>query len=423
MPNLRTDVIITPAKKPLRGSIVVPGSKSITNRALLLAAMAKGTSKLTGALKSDDTFYMSEALKQMGVQVSEPDETSFTVTSNGKLQPPSAPLFLGNAGTATRFLCAAATSVEGKVIIDGDEYMRLRPIEPLVNALKSVGMNIEATNGCPPVSIQGTGRYNFEKIEISGNLSSQYLSALLMIAPLGNKPIEIALSEHKIGARGYIELTLSTMQAFGASYNAPSPTRWKIDPTGYRATDFSIEPDASTATYFWAMEALTGGQIDLGYDADSFTQPDAEARKTIALFPNLPKIIEGSQMQDAIPTLVVLAAFNKNPVRFTGIANLRVKECDRVAALADGLNGIKSGLAQVEGDDIIVNPVTIANLVECNTMIDTHADHRIAMSFALAGLKIAGIKIMNSKCVTKTYPGYWDALRSLGVKIEECTGA
>jgi 3-phosphoshikimate 1-carboxyvinyltransferase len=392
-----------------------PGSKSITNRALLLAGLAKGTSRLTGALKSDDTRYMAGALRAMGVVIDEPDQTTFVVTGSGKLLPPAAPLFLGNAGTATRFLTAAAALVDGAVVVDGDAHMRKRPIGPLVDALRTLGIDATSETGCPPVTVKGTGRFEASLIQIDGGLSSQYVSALLMMAAGGDRPVDIELLGEDIGALGYIDLTTSAMHAFGASVERISPVTWRVQPTGYRAADFVVEPDASAATYLWAAEVLTGGSIDLGIPAGVFTQPDARAYDLISKFPHLPAEIDGSQMQDAVPTLAVLAAFNETPVRFVGIANLRVKECDRIRALSTGLNEILKGLAREEGDDLIVQSDPGLAGQHLPADIDSFADHRIAMSFALAGLKIGGITILDPDCVGKTFPAYWRTLASLGV--------
>ncbi|MDR3472060.1 MAG: 3-phosphoshikimate 1-carboxyvinyltransferase [Devosia sp.] len=414
-------ITITPVDGPLVGRATPPGSKSITNRALLLAALAKGTSRLTGALKSKDTQLMAAALRQMGVTVDEPDATSFVVTSDGTLKAPGAPLMLGNAGTATRFLTAAVSLARGTVVVDGDEEMRKRPIGPLVDALRSLGIDASAPTGCPPVTVHANGRFGAGRVEIDGGLSSQYVSALLMAAPFGEGPIEVALTGKDLDARGYVNLTLAAMRAFGASVDEADEMTWRIQPTGYHATDYAIEPDASAATYFWAAEALTGGRIDLGVETSAFTQPDAAAAAVIAQFPHLPAVIDGSQMQDAVPTIAVLAAFNETPVRFVGIANLRVKECDRISALSTELNRIRSGLAREEGDDLIVNSdPALAGFARRNaiTRIETYSDHRIAMSFALAGLRIGGVTILDPDCVGKTFPSYWDALRGLGVELQ-----
>jgi 3-phosphoshikimate 1-carboxyvinyltransferase len=404
--------------RPLTGRVTPPGSKSITNRALLLAALARGTSRLTGALKSDDTKLMAQALRAMGVTIDEPDATSFTVTGTGRLQAPAGPLFLGNAGTAMRFLTAAVTMIDGTVVVDGDAHMRKRPIGPLVQALRSLGIDIADSNGYPPVTVRGRGPFDAGRVEIDGGLSSQYISALLMAAACGTGPVEVALTGSEIGARGYVDLTVAAMRAFGAEVDPMDEATWRVQPTGYRAADFTVEPDASAATYLWGAEVLTGGAIDLGVPADAFTQPDAKAQALIAMFPNLPAEIDGSQMQDAVPTLAVLAAFNRTPVRFAGIANLRVKECDRVSALATELSRIRPGLGREDGDDLIVasDPALAGQVLP--TRIETYADHRIAMSFALAGLKIGGITILDPGCVAKTYPGFWDALASLGVTYD-----
>lgn len=409
---------IRPIRGPLNGRLAPPGSKSITNRALLLAGLARGVSRLTGALKSDDTLYMADALRAMGVVVEEPDETSFKVTASGELKPPAEPLFLGNAGTATRFLTAAVALGRGRFVIDGDEHMRKRPIRPLVDALRRMGVAVEAPTGCPPVTIDANGRIDASRVVIDAGLSSQYVSALLMAVAFGKEPFEIELAGSEIGARGYIDLTLAAMRAFGAQIGQPSPSIWRVEPTGYVATDFHIEPDASAATYLWAAEVLTGGAIDIGMPAEAFTQPDALAHAVISSFPRMPAVIDGSQMQDAVPTLAVLAAFNETPVRFVGIANLRVKECDRIRALSRGLNAIRPGLATEEGDDLVVAADPALAGQRLPAAIDTFADHRIAMSFALAGLRIEGITILDPDCVGKTYPGYWDALSSLGVGLE-----
>lgn len=409
---------VVPPGRPLRGQVAPPGSKSITNRALLLAALARGTSRLTGTLKSDDTRYMAEALRQMGVAVEEPDATTFVVTASGRLRAPGAPLFLGNAGTATRFLTAAVALVDGSVTVTvtGDAHMQKRPIAPLVAAMRALGVAADAPTGCPPVTVQGQGGFTGSSVTIDASLSSQYVSALLMLAPGGRGPVRVALTGDVIGARGYIDLTIAAMRSFGAVVEPDGNGAWVVRPGGYRATDLHVEPDASAATYLWAAEVLTGGAIDIGIAPDAFTQPDAKAWALINQFPNLPAAINGSQMQDAVPTLAALAVFNATPVRFSGIANLRVKECDRVAALATELSRLTPGLAVEDGDDLIVTPVPQQHLSPAR--IKTYSDHRIAMSMALVGLRVPGVTILDPGCVAKTYPDYWRDLASLGVTLE-----
>ncbi len=406
---------IVPPGHPLRGQASPPGSKSITNRTLLLAALARGTSRLTGALKSDDTRYMADALRAMGVIVEEPDATGFVVTGSGRLCAPAIPLFLGNAGTATRFLTAAAALADGPVVVTGDAHMQKRPIAPLVAALRSLGVEAEAPTGCPPVTIQGRSGFDGDAVTVDAGLSSQFVSALLMLAACGQRPVEVALEGDAIGARGYVDLTCAAMRRFGAHVEQQGTAAWMVQPGGYHASDLRVEPDASAATYLWAAEALTGGAIDIGIAPSGFTQPDARAHALIRRFPHMPAEIDGSQMQDAVPTLAVLAAFNATPVRFVGIANLRVKECDRVAAMAAELSRLSPGLAVEEADDLIVTPTS----PECfrAARIQTYSDHRVAMSMALVGLRVPGVTILDPGCVSKTYPDYWRDLTGLGVVL------
>jgi 3-phosphoshikimate 1-carboxyvinyltransferase len=405
---------IVPPGHPLRGRVAPPGSKSITNRALLLAALARGTSRITGALKSDDTRHMAEALRAMGVTVEEPDATGFVVTGSGRLRAPQAPLFLGNAGTATRFLTAAAALADGPVVLTGDAHMQKRPIGPLLAALATLGVETSAPTGCPPVTVQGRGGFDGEAVTVDAGLSSQYVSALLMLAACGARPVRVSLAGDAIGARGYIDLTVAAMRHFGAVVMQENAAAWVVQPGGYRAADLHVEPDASAATYLWAAEVLTGGAIDLG--TQDFTQPDAQAQALIRMFPHLPAEIEGSQMQDAVPTLAALAAFNATPVRFTGIANLRVKECDRVAAMATELSRLAPGLAVELGDDLLVTPQSPENFRPAR--IETYGDHRIAMSLALVGLMVPGVTILDPGCVAKTYPDYWRDFARLGVALQ-----
>jgi len=411
-------VRLTPPRTPLHGRIVLPGSKSITNRALLLAALAAGESRLTGALKSDDTRWMAQALRAMGVSVEAPDDATFEVRgAAGRLQAPESPLHLGNAGTAMRFLTAAVALADGPVVLDGDEAMRKRPIAPLVTALGELGVIADAPTGRPPVTVQGRSGFEGGRVEIDAGLSSQYVSALLMLAACGRGPVEVALKGSDIGARGYVDLTLAAMGRFGATWRGLDGGAWRVEPTGYRGCDLPIEPDASAATYLWACEALTGGAIDLGLAPQAFTQPDAKAHEWIATFPHMPALIDGSQMQDAVPTLAVLAAFNATPVRFAGIANLRVKECDRTAALAAELSRVRPGLAVEDGDDLVIRGDPALASPPSPLRLHTYEDHRMAMSLSLLGLRLDGIVIDDPGCVAKTYPAYWDALGSLGVAL------
>ena len=409
--------LIPPRDRPA-GRIALPGSKSITNRVLLIAALARGRSEISGALKSDDTTYMARALGQLGVSASDSGETGFTVESKGVLAPSHAPLFLGNAGTAVRFLTAAAANIRGTTVLTGDAHMQKRPIAPLVAALNAAGVAASAPTGCPPVTVISDGGFANRDIEVDASLSSQYVSALMMAGVTGTAPLRLKVKDGDIGARGYIDITLSCMRAFGADIAQTGPLSWEIANTGYHARDYWVEPDASAATYIWGINALLQADIDIGIAPEAMMQPDARAYDFISQFPNLPAVIDGSQMQDAIPTIAVLAAFNTTPVRFVGIANLRVKECDRIHAVATELNRIKPGLAQEIGDDLLITPdrSLIGSRVAAD--IETYHDHRIAMAFALAALVIDGVRILDPGCTAKTYPGYWRDLQGVGIEME-----
>lgn len=422
IPSQTTAVRLVPQpprdpKTAITGKIALPGSKSITNRVLLIAALAAGKSHISGALKSDDTKYMARALGQLGVTVTDTGDTDFLVDSTGTLQPSAEPLFLGNAGTAVRFLTAAAANIAGTTVLTGDAHMQKRPIAPLVEALNAAGVTAQAPTGCPPVTVSSTGGFATRSIDVDASLSSQYVSALMMAGTKGDAPFSIKVKDGDIGARGYIDITLACMRAFGAGIDQTGPLSWTIDNHAYEARDYWVEPDASAATYIWGINALLGADIDIGIAPGDMMQPDAKAYDFISQFPNLPPVIDGSQMQDAIPTIAVLAAFNNHPVRFVGIANLRVKECDRINAVATELNRIQPGLAEEIGDDLLVTPdrSLIGRRVEAD--IHTYADHRIAMAFAQAALVIDGLRILDPGCTAKTYPGYWRDLQSVGVEL------
>jgi len=410
-----------PPKGGLTGKIALPGSKSITNRVLLIAALAAGRSHISGALKSDDTKYMAQALRQLGVTVEDAGDTDFVVTSTGTLTPAQEPLFLGNAGTAVRFLTAAAANINGATVLTGDEHMQKRPISPLVEALNAAGVTATAPTGCPPVTVSSDGGFKNRSIDVDASLSSQYVSALMMAGTKGDAPFSLKVKDGDIGARGYIDITLDCMKAFGAGVtdtgSLAGPLSWDIANTPYSARDYWVEPDASAATYIWGINALLGTVIDIGIAPEAMMQPDARAYDFIQQFPNLPAEIDGSQMQDAIPTIAVLAAFNNYPVRFVGIANLRVKECDRINAVATELNRIQPGLAEEIGDDLLVTPDRSLLGGEVEASIHTYHDHRIAMAFAQAALVIDGIRILDPGCTAKTYPGYWRDLQSIGVEM------
>lgn len=418
-------VKIVRPQTPIHGLVAVSGSKSLSNRALLLAALSAGRTELMGCLVSDDTIYMADSLRKMGVKISELNANKIIIESSGKLQAPSEPLFVGNAGTAARFLTAAAALADGKVQITGDEDMQKRPIKPLINALNELGIKATCPTGCLPVTVHGMGGSDSNailksEIEIDGGLSSQYVSALMMMAPKLKNGLKISLSgDVKIGGFGYVEITRKMMQEFGANVSSNGQNSWQVAGGEYSRNSYIVEPDYSSYTYIWGANALSEQDVTAdNTDIESTAQPDAKSKALFDAFPNMPSVINGEQMQDAVPALAVVAAFNNVAVRFVGIANLRVKECDRIEVVAAGLNAIKVGLATVEGDDLIVHADPNLQADMPTSFIKTARDHRIAMSFALAGIKLNGIVIENPKCVEKTFPNFWEVMAGIGLKSE-----
>ena len=368
---------------------------------------------------------MLDCLKLLGVSILETVERSVSIRSDGRLRPTEKVLFVGNAGTTARFLTAAATTIDGKVRIDGNDYMRQRPIAPLLEAIARLGVGHKSVNDKMPLELDGNQSLHQKwadegvrpLVSVDATTSSQYVSALLIIAPTLPCGLEVRIAgAAQIDAQGYIDVTLDVMSAFGVEPSFVSEGRWVFDHAHYIPCTFDVEPDYSACTYFWAARQLgcVGLEI-LGEDAERSSQPDARAQTLIATFPNLPTIIDGSQIQDSIPALAVLAAYNAHPVQFSGIQNLRVKECDRIEAISCGLNKIAPNLAIVEGDNLIVNGPVFSDSAERPVCIDSFDDHRIAMAFWLFALKRAGVSITNPRCVAKTFPEFWTELQKVGI--------
>jgi 3-phosphoshikimate 1-carboxyvinyltransferase len=411
--------IIPPSSK-LAGSVQLPGSKSITNRALLLAALAEGKSEIRNALESDDSRFMSEGLGKFGVKIEKPEANIFEVWGNGgKFEESSEPIYLGNAGTATRFLTAASTLIIGETVITGNERMQHRPIQDLIDALEQLGAKIESNDGCPPLQIVSTGKLTGKTIKIRGDVSSQFVSALLMVLPYASEEIELKI-EGDLASRGYVRITTAVMNAFGV-IPFSIDEGYRVPIKNYSPTVFEVEPDASSATYFWAAKKLVpaAAGIEIANAPKNWIQPDARSREIMERFPEPFGTVQGERFPDAVPTLAVLAAFAGGESRFTGIKNLRVKECDRIVAVVTELNKIKAGLAEEDGDDLIIHGDRDLAQNGKGTEIETYNDHRIAMSFFLAGLKIPGIKIRNPDCVAKSFPNFWKVWENLGVKFKK----
>lgn len=416
-----TKILLQVENGTLHGSVAVPGSKSLTNRALLLAALSEGETRLTGCLVSKDSELMAQALRDFGVEVTQVNPVEVIVKSTGRLLAPKDEIFVGNAGTTARFLTAAACLSDGLTILNGDEDMQRRPIQPLITALNELGFTASSETGCPPVTLQGGAKNLKREVSIDAGLSTQYISALMMIAPRLEQGLTIALKNaNGLDGAGYLDVTTKIMQEFGITVQSDPSGKWIIPAGAYNCPDYAVEPDYSACTYLWAANALSKGDVNISNSKEGETaQPDAKALDVIQQFPNMPAIVDGSQMQDAVPTLAVLAAFNNTPVRFIGLKNLRVKECDRVEALREGLARINSTLATVEGDDLLVNGNPTLKADSETTNIRTFNDHRIAMCFALAAIRVDGIVIEDPDCVGKTFPQYWVEMGRIGMESTE----
>jgi 3-phosphoshikimate 1-carboxyvinyltransferase len=418
--------VIEPLRTPPRGVVVrPPGSKSITNRALLIAALADGESRLHGALFSDDTERMSEALRALGVPVEAfPDEHRFRVQgSGGVFTADEAVLFAGNAGTAARFLVAAACLGNGTFVVDGNERMRQRPIADLVDALAQLGVTLEAPSGCPPVRISAHGLPG-GTTRVRGGRSSQYLSALLQVAPYAAGDVEIVVEDDLV-AKPYIDMTLGVMEQFGVGVEREGYARFRVAcGQRYRAVaDYEIEPDASSAHYFLAAAAITGGRVGVDGIGTASLQGDAHfvdvlerMGATVERGPRSLAVTGGrfggidvdmGDISDTALTLAVIGVLASAPVRIRNVKHLRIQESERIAVVTTELRKLGGDVTEFD-DGWEVRPSQLHG-----GEVDTYDDHRIAMAFALLGLRVPGIVIRDPGCVRKTFPNYFDELARL----------
>jgi 3-phosphoshikimate 1-carboxyvinyltransferase len=417
---------IKPIFHPLNASVRVPGSKSLTNRALLIAALANGTTHLTNALFSDDSRYFAQALQTLGFDL-HLDEEKFEMTVTGlggKIPSKKAKLFIGNAGTAARFLSAFLTLGNGEYILDGEPRMRERPIGDLIAALNQLGVELEAKNNCPPVEIFAKGLYG-GKTTIAGDISSQFLSALLMVSPYAKSPVEVTLST-ELNSKPYVDMTVAIMKEFGVEIDRDGYERFTIRPASYSPlTTYSIESDASAASYFFAAPAICGGTVAVENISRKSLQGDVgfvdvlqlmgctvtESNNSIAVHRSSSIVgidIDMRDIPDTAQTLAAVAPFADSPTRIRGIASARVKETDRVHATCVELDRLGVQVEEHE-DGMTIYP--------CQTFkaasIQTYNDHRMAMAFSLIGLRFDGVTIENPGCVSKTFPNYFQVLDSL----------
>jgi 3-phosphoshikimate 1-carboxyvinyltransferase len=418
---------IQPVQSAIDATVTVPGSKSYTNRALLVAALAEGRSRLTGALFSDDTHNMCEALRQLGVEI-EADEkrTTFEITGKGgKIPVNHAELYIGNSGTTSRSLVSYVALGKGTFVIDGDEPMRrARPIANLLNALRQLGVDVrpQFDNGYLPVIVHANG-FEGGKTRLNTNESSQFLTSLMLVAPYTRKGIEVEITDKL--KTPYIDITLSVMKAFSVNVTHDNYRFFHIEGgQQYQPCQYTIESDASSASYFFAAAALTGGRVRIDNLSVDSVQGDVHFVDVLQKMGcQVNRYVDGCEVvgtkqlkgididmnsiSDTWPTLAVIAPFVDGKVSIRNIEHTRWQETDRIHATVTELR--KLGVHVVEHKDgVEISPSRITPAA-----IDTYNDHRIAMSFSLIGLKVPGIRIKNPSCVNKTFPTYFDVLQTL----------
>lgn len=425
--NAATETIEIRPTGALRGTICPLGSKSITNRALVCAALAEGESLLTGALDSEDTQVMIDSLRRLGVVV-EHDSAAATIRvvgCGGRLPVDRAELYVANSGTTVRFLTAMLAVGHGVYRLDGAPRMRERPIRDLLAALEQLGAEAECESpgGCPPVVVRASGLRG-GRATVAGDISSQFLSGLLMAVPYAESDVELVV-EGALVSRPYVDITLAVMNSFGVTVDSDGPSRFRVHaPRCYRGQRYAIEPDASAASYFFAAAAITRGEVtveglsrnslqgDVGF-CECLAQMGCDVRYasdgiTVVGRPLHGIDVDMNGISDTVQTLGAVALFASGPTTIRGVAHIRHKETDRIHALAAELRKLGAEVEErTDGLTIVPRPLHGA-------AIDTYNDHRMAMSLALAGLVVPGVVIRDPACTSKTYPRYFDDLKRLG---------
>jgi 3-phosphoshikimate 1-carboxyvinyltransferase len=404
----------------------VPGSKSLTNRALVVAALADGPSTLSGALDSEDTRVMVEALRRLGVGL-EHDPAAATIAvrgCGGRIPAAEAELYVANSGTTLRFLTALVATGRGTFRLDGTARMRQRPVGDLLMALGGLGTDArsELRNGCPPVVVRAAG-LDGGFAQVKGGTSSQFLSGLLMALPSARDLTTVEV-EGTLVSQPYVAMTLGVMESFGVRIGNHKFRRFNVQPARYVGRPYAIEPDASAASYFFAAAAVTGGTITVEGLGTASIQGDMgfvdvleHMGCAVERSPDATTVTGGrlhgvdvdmNAISDTVMTLAVVALFARGMTRIRNVGHIRHKETDRIAALAAELRKLGATVEE-QPDGLIILPPPEPTPAR----IATYDDHRMAMAFALAGLKAEGITILDPGCVAKTYPGFWDDLARL----------
>jgi 3-phosphoshikimate 1-carboxyvinyltransferase len=402
----------------------------LTNRALIVAALAEGASTLTGALDSEDTRVMVDSLQRLGIGVAhDPEAATIAVAGcDGRIPASQAELFVANSGTSLRFLTALVAAGTGTFHLDGTPRMQQRPAADLLQALNALGADARSDRqtGCPPITVVASG-LDGGFTPVKGDVSSQFLSGLLMVLPYAREMTTIEV-EGTLVSQPYVAMTLAVMDAFGVRAGNRKFRRLDVRPARYRGRTYAIEPDASAASYFFAAAAITGGTVTVEGLGTSSLQGDVAfvdilehmgctvvrdrdaTTVTGGTNPLRGVDVDMNAISDTVMTQAVVALFAQGMTRIRNVGHIRHKETDRIAALAAELR--KLGAVVEERDDgLVIFPPESGTLAPAR--IATYDDHRMAMAFALAGLKAEGVTILDPGCVAKTYPGFWDDLARL----------
>lgn len=424
---------IIPPKRPVLGTVSIGGSKSYSNRALVMAALARGKSTLTSLSTSDDSVVLIDALKQLGVIITTIDETTVEVEGNGgHFGEKSVSINVGRAGTAMRFLCGLSSLVPGTIELDGSSRMRERPMSDLIAALRSleVGVICNGKEGFPPLTIQGNP-HMMSEVSISGKVSSQFITSLLLIAPALSGGMKINIHKEQI-SKSYIDMTIDGMKSFGVEVSNDNYQSYTVAPLStYKATSYRIEGDASGASYLFGVAAVTGGEVTVEninpHSAQGdihfvdilermgckVTKNDKRNAITVAGPKKLKAVsVDMTLMPDTAQTLAVVAAFAEGTTHITGLSTLRVKETDRIAALMRELSNT-GVVASCSADSIAVKGGR-----PHGSLIHTYKDHRMALAFSIMGAVVKGIQIEDPTVVSKSFPDYWEKVQVLGIQIK-----
>ena len=412
------------SQKIHNSEVIVPGSKSYTHRILISAALSDGICTICNGLKSEDTLLTLGALRQMGINIHVKDDRFVVHGTKGMLEPCVDPVYLGNSGTSVRLLTAVAALGQGAYTLSGTERMGERPIQDLLDGLVQMGVDARSVkaNGCPPVEVKG-GKVLGGGVALKCGVSSQFLSALLLIAPYTTQGVEINVIEGPV-SRPYVDMTVDVMEELGVEVQRDGYEYFSVAGGQiYRAGSYEVEPDCSQAGYFWAAAAISETDIKVKGTTTKSRQGDVRFTELLEKMGcNIEHEADGitvsgrslsaitadmSDMPDMDPTLAVVAAFARGTTVIKNVGHLKAKESDRLGSVVKELSkiGIDASCSETG--------IEIEGGYPHGSEIDTYGDHRMAMSFALAGLKIPGIVIRDERCVEKSFPDFWNVFESL----------